>query len=327
MTFNRNTFHKIALPEVGTYRSPATTDNILSCLGLLKPSPSPFPLLRLGGKKDGAYLLPEDFSGVTACFSPGVNNTKPFEDELVERFGIKCHLCDASSEESQFATPLKPRMQTFLKKWLDIGGAVNSISLEEWVDGLSETGESPDLLLQIDIEGAEYRNLLHTSADVLDRFRIIVVEYHDLSALKDAQVLETVLRPTFEKMARMFTPVHVHPNNCCGDFSIPRTSVRIPEVLEVTYLHKSRFSGRPPSEMHRVLCPHPLDIVNFPQWPAIHLGKEWLFGRRPWRSHVKIAVDKYFSPLCFKLDHLLSQLTIRLALRTRGREVMRKIGW
>ena len=45
----------------------------------LKPSASPYKLLRIGGAEDGAYLVPNDLSGVGACFSPGVNNFKNFE--------------------------------------------------------------------------------------------------------------------------------------------------------------------------------------------------------------------------------------------------------
>ena len=31
-------------------------------------------LVRLGGNNDGGYLLPNDLEGITACFSPGVDN-------------------------------------------------------------------------------------------------------------------------------------------------------------------------------------------------------------------------------------------------------------
>lgn len=41
---------------------------------VMRPKPSPVPLVRIGGDWDGAYLVPDDLAGVAACFSPGVNN-------------------------------------------------------------------------------------------------------------------------------------------------------------------------------------------------------------------------------------------------------------
>ena len=51
--------------------------------------------------------------------APGVNNFKNFEDNLTKEHGIKCHMCDFSSNQENFRTPLIEGMQTFKKKWLD----------------------------------------------------------------------------------------------------------------------------------------------------------------------------------------------------------------
>ena len=84
-------------------------------------------------------------------------------------------MCDFSSDLEKFKTPLIEGMQTFKKKWLDIDGDEDSISLEEWVKELSPDACN-DLILQIDIEGAEYRNLLAADTSTLNRFRIIIIE-------------------------------------------------------------------------------------------------------------------------------------------------------
>ena len=54
-------------------------------------------------------------------------------------------------------------------------GSADSISLQQWVEELAPN-PTDDLLLQIDIEGAEYRNIIATSAETLRRFRIIIIE-------------------------------------------------------------------------------------------------------------------------------------------------------
>ena len=67
-------------------------------LGILKPKPCPYPLIRIGGKSDGAYLVPDDLEGIDSCFSPGVCNSKRFEDHLAKEYAIKSYMCDFSSD-------------------------------------------------------------------------------------------------------------------------------------------------------------------------------------------------------------------------------------
>lgn len=142
------------------------------------------PLIRIGGKGDGAYLIPDDLKGITACFSPGVCKSKSFEDELARKYKIKSHMCDYTSSLNCLSTPIIEPLQTFEKLWLDLHKTPSSISLERWVKRLYPSTESGDLILQIDIEGAENRNLLHTRQQCLERFRIIAIEFHNLDVLR-----------------------------------------------------------------------------------------------------------------------------------------------
>lgn len=75
-------------------------------------------LERIGGTGDGAYLVPDDLEGIQACFSPGTANRKDFEDELLDKFSIRSHMMDASSDVNKFRTPLRDDYQTFEKSWL-----------------------------------------------------------------------------------------------------------------------------------------------------------------------------------------------------------------
>ena len=56
-------------------------------------------LIRIGGKGDGAYLLPDDLSGISACFSPGVDVSSTFEEELAEKYDIKSYMADFSVDK------------------------------------------------------------------------------------------------------------------------------------------------------------------------------------------------------------------------------------
>lgn len=248
--------------------------NILSTILIMKPKPSPVPLIRIGGQKDGAYLIPNDLDDIKACFSPGVANRKAFEDELTDAYGIQCHMCDKSSDVGKFQTPLKEGMQTFRKKWLDVNGETDSISLDAWVEELAPD-EKDDLMLQMDIEGAEYRNILQTSDKVLKRFRIIIVEVHHLGVVRNSQKFEVNLDPFLKRLNERFICVHAHPNNCCGDFIIPGTNINLPHVYELTFLRRDRFNEKNLSSWHEPMMPHPLDIKrNVNTKPPIFLSEE-----------------------------------------------------
>ena len=145
-----------------------------SYLNILKPNRLPYKLRRIGPNRDGSYILPDDLEGIEACFSPGTNNRKDFEDVLAIKYKIKSFMCDFSSDFDKFETALIKDMQFFEKKWLDINKSQDSITLEKWVNSNVPNLDS-DLLLQMDIEGAEYRNLLAISDSLLKRFRILVI--------------------------------------------------------------------------------------------------------------------------------------------------------
>jgi hypothetical protein len=273
-------------PKVNTARPPR------ELLEVLRPKPCPFPLLRIGGEGDGAYLVPDDLQGLQACLSPGVQNRKDFEDELVLRHGIPCHMCDYSSDESGFTTPLIPGLQTFRKAWLDAAGTPDSITLDSWVQELSPDPQH-DLMLQMDIEGAEYRNLLSTDPSVLARFRIIVIELHHLRSFLSSAAEPNDLFAVLELIDRHFICVHAHPNNCCGAFYCDMVKSRIPGVVELTLLRRDRFEGYAQSQLIPPVLPHPLDIVgNVPHKPPLHLESGWLGGApRSIESEMKVLQD------------------------------------
>jgi hypothetical protein len=181
---------------------PAQEDDIRAAISLLVPKGCGTELIRLGGNADGAYLLPDLMDGVEACFSPGVSTQTAFEMELAERYRIPAYLCDASVQASQLQ--LHPELHTFTPQWL----------------GSYTGGNTTSLLLQMDIEGAEYNALLAASDAVLSRFRMAVIEFHLLPALASARFLNMKFLPVLRKLLLHFDVVHAHANNCCGTIDL-----------------------------------------------------------------------------------------------------------
>lgn len=252
-----------------------TMKSVSELVDVMKPQAQPYEMIRVGGNQDGAYLLPDDLDGIKACFSPGVFNRKDFEDELVIKYGIACHMCDFSSDPAKFETPLIEG-QTFVKRWLDIPGTPDSITLEDWIK-CHAPDPADDLLLQMDIEGAEYRNLLSTPDHVLRRFRIILLELHRMGACKRSEDFRKELGPLLRRLSEDHVCIHAHPNNCCGDFVLPGSGINIPNVIELTFLRRDRLCAASNASLIPPTLPHPLDIpFNVASKPPLFLNEHWL---------------------------------------------------
>jgi hypothetical protein len=218
-------------------------------------------LVRIGAPGDGGYLVPDDLQGIRHCFSPGVSEVADFELALAER-GVKCFLADFSVE----APPRQHASFVFDKKFLGLEDDEVFIRMESWVR--YAPADDGDMVLQMDIEGAEYATLLDTSDETLRRFRLIVVEFHELQGLTD-RIGHELIRLTFHKLLRHFDIVHIHPNNARRPVSYE--GLVIPPVMEFSFLRRDRVHSRQPASMF----PHPLDRRNMPSMEDIALPKCW----------------------------------------------------
>ncbi len=242
-------------------------NDVTQLLGSLWPVETRFPLIRLGGPCDGGYLIPDDLAGITACFSPGVANIAQFEQDLVDR-GIPCFLADASVDAAPIAGPLV----CFDKKFLDVWNSNDLVTLDTWVEQYAPL--ESDLLLQMDIEGAEWRVLLNASDKVLRRFRIIVVELHNMEKIA-IDSMNSIVSSVLKRLLRDFYVVHAHPNNWVEPVLV--RGIRIPRVIEITLLRKDRCPVIGPVRT----LPHPLDRKNRPARPDVALPAELFPGAFP----------------------------------------------
>jgi hypothetical protein len=224
----------------------------------LRPEYNGFDLIRIGEDGDGGYLIPNDLDEVKHCFSPGSDKLWKFENDLASRFKIKSYICDAGEKRPEGLSDL----QDFTSAWLGpYSNGRETISLFDWVEskGLS----SVEKLLQMDIEGSEFLSLLAAPQKLLQTFRIIVVEFHFLEALKNRWAFDLIYKPLFEKLFENFTVVHLHPNNCCGNFKYGL--FEFPRIIEIT-LHRRDRSKSP---VRYADIPNSLDKKNVEFLPDI----------------------------------------------------------
>ncbi len=224
-------------------------NELLRLLKRLYPLSTNKELIRLGPKGDGGYLVPDDLAGIQACFSPGVSLVSGFEEDCAE-LGIKVFLADKSVDGPVTGHELF----CFTKKFVGATSNDDFMTLDHWVtSSLPEI--NADLLLQIDIEGFEYEVFLSASEALMQRFRIIVAEFHHLDQLWNKPFFNLAGR-AFDKILQTHTCVHIHPNNLCGSLNI--SGINIPTVMEFTFLRNDRFEH----SSYQKNFPHPLDSDN-----------------------------------------------------------------
>ena len=227
----------------------------------LRPMSCNKELIRLGPDGDGGYLVPNDLKDIEACFSPGVDYISGFEEDCAN-MGMEVFLADKSVDK-----PAKSHPQFhFTKKYIGVTTNNDYMTLDNWVKS-SVPSAQKDLLLQIDVEGFEYEVFFAASDQLLNRFRIIVAEFHNLDQLWSRPFFELVSR-VFDKILQTHTCVHIHPNNCCG--SVKHSSIEIPSVIEITFLRNDRVKNPSPANVF----PHLLDRDNT-QNPPLPLPKCW----------------------------------------------------
>ena len=88
-------------------------ESLLVFLDRLKVQKTNHKLIRLGVKTDGGYFVPDDFIGISSCFTGGIGNEISFEYDLAEK-GIKCFMADYSVKR----LPLSHNNFFFIKKFI-----------------------------------------------------------------------------------------------------------------------------------------------------------------------------------------------------------------
>ena len=233
----------------------------------LHPQQSQFPLVRMGAAADGGYLVPDDLQGIKACFSPGVDTFATFEADLLKR-GIGSHLADYSVDR----VPDGLHALSFSKKFIAGNTTGHHVALEDWVHQFEPNAQNDELILQMDVEGAEYETLLACPASILTKFRIMIIEFHSVESWGHGVFLN-IVEATFTKLLRSHFIVHSHPNNAMG--LVDMNGFVVPRVFELTFLSRSRSA-----QGTLATTPHMLDFPNVDYMPPLDWGQCWVSRAR-----------------------------------------------
>jgi len=236
---------------------------IKDLISLFKPFSLNIQLKRIGSNNDGGYLVPDILDDVKYCFSPGVGNSSNFEKDL-EKYNITSFLADKNVNGP--ATELKKF--NFDKKNINSFNCIDKININDWIYSKIDKSEINKSILQIDTDGYEYEILLSINEEILSEIKILLVEFHGLELIGN-EFFYNIVESTLEKIKLYHTPIHIHPNNCCGNHKINK--FKIPSVLEVIFLNNSLSDNK--KEINSL--PHKLDSRNVKKKKDIILESYW----------------------------------------------------
>ena len=239
--------HRLLLQVIS--KEKVSKEKILNLLKQIHPHKTNKELIRLGSDKDGGYLVPNDLNGIKALFSPGVRDNWQFEEDCYKKGIKKIYMADAS---------VNPKLENkdfkFTKKFIGYNKEKNYITMEEWINK-SEVKKDNDLILQMDVEGDEIDIIKNMDERTLNRFRIIVVEFHYLHMIWTKEFFNTT-KEIFEKLSKNHLIVHAHINN--NEKKIKRKGLKISPLIEFTFIKKDRVKDLGLVKKF----PHPLDRDN-----------------------------------------------------------------
>ncbi len=281
------------------------------------------PLIRLGNKGDGGYVLPEILIDNTdVLYSYGVGSDVSFEVDFLHRKKIPIRLYDHSIDDLPYYSDLE--YLNFSREGLGSGEEDNKNSFFEhqqfWGDGEKNT------ILKIDVEGAEYEYFEHDDFKHYGNVIGLIIELHDIGENKESAI------SLLEKINNNFSLVHIHGNNF-GRLFLDHGDI-FPDTLELVYICKKlqsdnseKFFNKTPSVIdfpcnNSVLdfpniipasenqLPEILKIFNSLSDSYLRVLKDKQLEYSQTDSHIKYLVNKldFATPLIDDLQDIISRL-------------------
>jgi hypothetical protein len=145
--------------------------------------------------------------------------------------------------------------------------------MSQWVYK-SGVESNAQLLLQMDIEGAEYDFFLNEKPAFLKKFRYVIMEVHYLHQMLGPGYFENRLFPFIKKVKESFDIIHIHPNNhtVFAEFG----GVILTSCLELTLSNKMLSAHRESLQNEKNVersnySRHKLDAPNMPEKKDVEL--------------------------------------------------------
>ena len=183
-----------------------------------------------GEKKDGSYVLLNDFKNIKIAYSFGISKMIQFDKFLADK-GIDVYMYDHTINSLPYNN-----IKFHWKKIGITGKQKNKRLLKSLEELIIENGHSSEenMILKIDIEHAEWESLIDLSSKILRQFKYILIEYH---FIEDRISNETLLYyNVIKKLNETHQPFYLR---CHNQYLIVNFgNNRFCRYLEVSYVIK-----------------------------------------------------------------------------------------
>jgi len=208
---------------------------------------TPFPLVRIGPKQDGGYVIANglDYDLFISC---GIANDIRFEESFLDIHKIKCIAFDGTI--SSF--PTHRNNIKWIPKNIEFLNTKKTTNLKEYIQNNNK------IFLKMDIEGSEFNWLDSMSETELEKFSQILIEFHWPFDIYRSNMLK--------KLNKTHYILHIHGNNFGHIVTINNNimpEIKLPEVFEVTYINK-KLCNDSLVKMKEIEFPTILDYPNNP---------------------------------------------------------------
>ncbi|MBQ6005207.1 MAG: FkbM family methyltransferase [Selenomonadaceae bacterium] len=220
--------------------------------------------VRLGKPHDGGYIMVDNFNrrgGIAYSF--GIADDVSWDWDMARR-GYDIFMYDPTID----ALPYNHEKFHFFQEGI-LGIEVKEKrlnTLENFIRRNGHEGKS-NMILKMDVEGAEWSFLSTVTSETLNQFDQMVFEFHDMIKPKDQSVMNATLA-CIAKINRTHSLVHLHVNNC-GSILTLDDKILIPDLFELTYVKTSNYEL---VDDENICLPIPLDASNNGGTPDIPLG-------------------------------------------------------
>jgi len=217
-----------------------------------------FRLARMGRDHDGGYIMLDDFPGGIA-YSFGICDDVSWDKDMASR-GYDVFMYDHTIDG------LPENNDRFHWSKLGISDGITNDerlkTLEELIL-MNHHENERDMILKMDVEGAEWGFLEHVKSETLSQFSQMTFELHSMITPGSSERVLKIL----QKINETHQLVHIHANNVSNYVTIGDKN--FPDLLEVSYVlrDKYKFSGA-----CDVNLPLAIDMPNIMRWPEIPLG-------------------------------------------------------
>jgi hypothetical protein len=207
---------------------------------------------------DGGYVMVDAFDGVAGALSIGIGGDVSWDLEIANR-GIDVFQYDHTVGGPPVSHPRFRFTRAGIAASTSADGSFRS--LDRMVADVPGGG---GVLAKIDVEGAEWPALSSVGGKTMRRLAQFTVELHEPLPARISARLRNLR--TLERIGRTHAVVHVHANNYAGVDTLD--GIRVPSVVEVTYLRKRGLRFAPCDETF----PTAVDRPNNPDGAEIPMS-------------------------------------------------------